>query len=60
MCGDEMNKLVCGVGFNDKTRPAKVDGKHVKEYVLWTGMLERCFNSLHRFICSGVSSHPFA
>ena len=30
-----MAKLVCGVGFNDKTRPAKVDGKMVKEYVLW-------------------------
>ena len=22
-----MSKLVCGAGFNDKTRPAKVDGK---------------------------------
>ena len=38
-----MSKLVCGVGFNDKTRPAKVDGKKVKEYQLWQSMLERCF-----------------
>ena len=39
-----MNKLVYGVGFNDKTRPAKVDGKIVKEYDLWKHMLERCFS----------------
>ena len=29
-----MSKLVCGVGFNDKTRPTFVDGKKVKEYKL--------------------------
>ena len=39
-----MSKLVCGVGFNDKTRPAKVDGKIVKEYDLWQNMLRRCFD----------------
>ena len=39
-----MNKLVYGVGFNDKTRPTKVDGKIVKEYDLWKHMLERCFS----------------
>ena len=39
-----MNKLVYGKGFNDKTKPANVDGKMVKEYKLWTGMLERCFS----------------
>ena len=39
-----MNKLVWGVGFNDKTRPAKVDGKNVKEYALWQNMLRRCFS----------------
>ena len=39
-----MSKLVCGVGFNDKTRPCWVDGKNVKEYKLWQGMLERCFS----------------
>ena len=39
-----MSKLVCGAGFNDKTRPAKVDGKIVKEYDLWQHMLARCFS----------------
>ena len=39
-----MSKLVFGVGFNDKTIPAKVDGKMVKEYVLWQNMLKRCFS----------------
>ena len=39
-----MTKLVCGVGFNDRTRPSKVGGKKVKEYVLWQNMLRRCFN----------------
>ena len=39
-----MKKLVYGVGFNDKTRPANVDGKKVKEYVLWHDMLKRCFS----------------
>ena len=39
-----MKDLVYGVGFNDKTRPAKIDGKPVKEYSLWKGVLERCFN----------------
>ena len=41
---NEMSKLVCGVGFNDKTRPVFVDGKVVKEYDLWHSMLERCFS----------------
>ena len=39
-----MSKLVGGVGINDKTRPANVDGKSVKEYELWKNMLRRCFN----------------
>ena len=39
-----MSKLVYGVGVNDKTKPAKIDGKIVKEYNLWKGMLERCFS----------------
>ena len=38
-----MSKLVFGVGFNDKTRPVFVDGRIVKEYSVWKGMLERCF-----------------
>ena len=43
-----MNKLVYGKGFNDKTRLAKVDGKMVKEYVLWVSMLSRCFSEKYQ------------
>ena len=39
-----MTKLVWGVGINDKTRPAWVDGKIVKEYALWQSMLNRCYS----------------
>ena len=39
-----MSKLVYGKGFNDKTRPARFDGKIVKEYDLWRDMLKRCFS----------------
>ena len=38
-----MKKLVYGKGHNDGSRPAKIAGKHLKEYSLWKGMLERCF-----------------
>ena len=44
-----MSKLVCGVGFNDKTKPVFVGGKKVKEYALWQRMLERCFPNLIPF-----------
>ena len=43
-----MSKLVYGVGFNDKTRPAWVDGKPVKEYDLWQSMLSRCFSEKYQ------------
>ena len=43
-----MSKLVCGVGFNDKTRPVSVDGKIVKEYALWHSMLSRCFSEKYQ------------
>ena len=43
-----MKKLVYGVGVNDKTRPARVDGKIVKEYDLWQHMLERCFSEKYQ------------
>ena len=43
-----MNKLVCGVGFNDKTKPTCVDGKKVKEYDLWHDMLKRCFSEKYQ------------
>lgn len=43
-----MSKLVYGVGINDKTRTAFVDGKNVKEYVLWKDMLKRCFSEKYQ------------
>lgn len=39
-----MKKLVLGVGVNDKSRPTWVDGKITKEYNLWRGILQRCFD----------------
>ena len=44
-----MKNLVCGV--NDKTRPTKVDSKHVKEYQLWQDMLRRCFSEKLKTRC---------
>ena len=43
-----MSKLVCGKGFNDKTRPVFVDGKSVKEYKSWQNMLKRCFSEKYQ------------
>lgn len=43
-----MSKLVFGVGINDGSRPANRDGKSVKEYALWTNMLNRCFGSKYQ------------
>ena len=43
-----MSKLVYGVGFNDKIRPARIDGERVKEYALWEGMLRRCFSKKYQ------------
>jgi len=36
--------LVCGVGVNDWVGNVKVGGKPIKEYQLWKGMLQRCFD----------------
>ena len=38
-----MTRLVFGVGINDGKYPAKVNGKTIKEYNLWCGLLERCY-----------------
>lgn len=43
-----MSKLVYGKGINDRSRPVFVDGKNVKEYDLWMGMLERCFSEKYQ------------
>lgn len=39
-----MTTLVCGVGINDRSCPAKVNGKHTKEYSIWRSMLYRCYD----------------
>ena len=36
-------KLVLGVGLNDFTKPIFVNGKHIREYQMWTNMLKRCY-----------------
>jgi len=36
--------LVYGVGVNDWAGNVMVDGKQIKEYQLWKGVLERCFD----------------
>lgn len=39
-----MVNLVHGVGINDRSRPAKIEGKLCKEYNLWTSMLNRVYS----------------
>jgi hypothetical protein len=39
-----MVALVCGVGINDRSCPAKVNGKLTKEYSLWKNMLNRVYS----------------
>lgn len=36
--------MIYGVGVNDFTYAAKIEGKMVKQYTLWVSMLERCYN----------------
>jgi len=36
--------LVFGVGINDLNGKVRVDGKKIREYSLWIGMLQRCFS----------------
>lgn len=43
-----MVKLVQGVGINDRSYRAWINGKSVKEYMLWTGMLERCYSTKYQ------------
>ena len=37
-------QLVFGVGINDRSCPANVNGKLKKEYTLWRNMLQRCYS----------------
>ncbi len=39
-----MTTLVQCVGINDRSCPAKVNGKITKEYNLWSSMLNRCYS----------------
>lgn len=39
-----MTKLVFGVGVNDGKYPSRVKGKKLKEYVLWHGIIRRCYD----------------
>jgi len=43
-----MAKLVYGVGINDGKYPAKVNGKPLREYDLWKGLLSRCYSSKYQ------------
>jgi len=40
--------LVFGVGVNDWVGNVRVGGKDIKEYQLWSGMLERCFSEKYK------------
>lgn len=40
-----MGSLVKGIGINDKSVRATIDGKNTKCYTLWTNMLTRCYSS---------------
>jgi len=46
--------LVYGVGINDWVGAVWVDGKLIWEYVLWRGVLERCFDEKYK------QNQPFA
>ncbi len=38
------NYLIYGQGFNDRTKPSKQNGKHLKEYLIWRAMICRCYS----------------
>lgn len=44
MRNQKMSKLVYGVGHNDTNTPARINGKLTKQYILWQGMLARCYS----------------
>ena len=35
--------MIYGVGVNDFTYAAKIEGKMVKQYILWVNMISRCY-----------------
>lgn len=48
-CGIEESKsLRYGVGINDYDGLIKINGKHLKSYEMWGGILDRCYNEEDR------------
>lgn len=45
------NRLVQGVGLNDRKYPATIGGKVLREYTLWSNMLYRCYNATSLRLC---------
>lgn len=43
-----MKKLVYGVGVNDADHAVNVNGKHIKAYATWKGMLERGYSDKYK------------
>ena len=39
---------VCGVGISGTKYPITIDGVKTKEYVLWKGMLQRCYSDAYQ------------
>lgn len=37
--------LVCGIGIYDALHPTRVNGRDIKTYQTWHGMLERCYSA---------------
>lgn len=42
------SKLVYGIGVNDWDSSTRLNGKRLKEYELWSSMLNRCFNEKYK------------
>ena len=41
---DPYSPSVCGVGILGTKYPSRTNGRNTKEYVLWQGMLQRCYS----------------
>lgn len=54
-----MNKLIYGVGFNDRKYPVFVDGRMTRTYNLWRHMLERCYSSKYPTYVNCTLSNNF-
>ena len=45
---DPYSPSVCGVGISGTKYPITIDGVKTKEYVLWKGMLQRCYSDAYQ------------